>query len=334
MKKIFFSTFFSLILTFSVFAQTNDTPAQKNALKELGELNARVIALFKQNNFDEALKASLSAWNLAEQNNLAKDPRVLPGLANLAEIYLAKKKEAEAIATLQKILDSYASASGNNDPAVVKILERVGTLYFNKKEYGKAEEFFLKALVLREKLNGAASRETAALNFALANIYRFKNDYEKAQRFYLKSIEINDRVLGEKEKDSREDLSAYQCFLYFKAFSENDTKKAMEEIKKFDESRKTPGADNGIIDVGLITGKAKYLAKPSYPMNMVGNDGFMLVRVTIDEKGNVIDAKATCGIKGFVDAVEEAARKSKFSPTILNGQPVKVTGFIVYNFIR
>jgi len=334
MKKIFFSTLISLIFVLSIFAQTNDTPAQKTALKELGELNARVIALFKENNYDEALKVSLSAWNVAEKNNLAKDPRVLPGLSNLAEIYLAKKKETEAIATFQKVIEAYQSNGGDTDLPVVKILERIGTIYFNKKDYDKSEEFFLKALPLREKLNGAASRETGALNYALANVYRAKNNYDKAQQFYLKSIEINDRVLSEKEKESRDDVSAYECFLYFKAFAENNTKKAIDEIKKFDESRKTQDSDDKTINVGLISGKATYLAKPSYPMNMRGNDGFMLVRVTIDEKGNVIAAKATCGIRGFVEAVEEAARKSKFSPTILGGQPVKVTGFIVYNFIR
>lgn len=333
MKKIFFSSLISLFLTLSILAQTNDSPAQKGALAELGKLNAQVIALFKEKKFDEALKISLNAWSVAEKNDLVKDPRVLPGLSNLAEIYLAKKKEGEAVATLQRILEAYESGAGNNDPAVVKTLERIGTIYFNKKDYDKSEEFFLKALPLREKLNGASSRETSALSYALANIYRAKNNYQKAQQFYLKTIEINDRVLSEKEKESREDLSAYECLLYFKAFSENDTSKAVEEIKKYEESRKTPGADDGTINIGLINGKAKYLAKPSYPMNMRGNSGFMLVRVTIDEKGNVISAKATCGIRGFVEAVEDAARKSKFSPTILNGQPVKVTGMIVYNFI-
>ena len=334
MKKIFLCSLISLIFTLSVFAQTNDSPAQKAALTELGELNVRVIALFKEGNFDEALKVSLNAWSLAEKNNLAKDPRVLPGLANLAEIYLSKKKETEAIATLQKILEAYGSSSGNNDPAVVKTLERLGTIYFIKKDYGKSEESFLRALTLREKLNGAVSRETAALTVALANIYRARSNYEKAQKFYLRAIEINDQTLSEKEKESREDISNYECFVYHKAFAENDTSQAVVEMKRFNESRKRPNPGSAPIESGIVNGRATNLVMPSYPMNMRGNEGFVMVRVTIDEKGNVIDAKATCGILGFVESVEQAARKSKFSPTVLSGQPVKVTGMIIYNFRR
>jgi protein TonB len=58
-----------------------------------------------------------------------------------------------------------------------------------------------------------------------------------------------------------------------------------------------------------------------------------LVQVTIDEQGKVISAKANCGIIEFVEVSEDAARRSKFSPTLINGQPVKVTGVIVYNFV-
>lgn len=334
MKKIFFSTVFSLIFVLSIFAQTNDSPAQKAALKELGELNARVVALYQEKNYDEALKVSLSAWSVAEKNDLAKDPRVLQGLSNLAEIYLAKKKESDAIATLQKILEAYESNTVKSELPIVKTLERIGTLYFNKKDYGKSEEVFLKTLPLREKLNGAASRETAAVTAVLANIYRAKGNYEKAQEFYLREIEINDRVLSKKEKEAREDLSNYECFLYHKTFAKGDAGKASVEIKKFNESRKVPNTGDNPIEGGIVTGKATNLVKPAYPLNMRGYEGFMLVRVTIDEQGNVIEAKATCGILGFVEAVEEAARKSKFSPTLLSGKPVKVTGIIVYNFKR
>ena len=31
-------------------------------------------------------------------------------------------------------------------------------------------------------------------------------------------------------------------------------------------------------------------------------------------------------------AAEEAARRAKFSPTLLSGQPVKVTGVVTVNF--
>ena len=334
MKKMFLIPFACLLLALSIAAQTGDTPEQKNALAEIGTLNGQVIALFKQKNYDEALKVALNVWSLAEKNGLAKDVRVLPSLTNLGEIYLAKGRETEAVATFQKIFDAYEARSAATGLPAVRLTERLATVYFVKKDYGRAEDFFLKALAAREKLNGPVSKEAANLNNALADTYRLKNNYQKADEFYVKAIEINDKILSEDEKKNREDVSNYECFLYHKALSENRVKDIYKEITAFKAARKTPGSSEKFVESGIVNGKATNLVKPAYPMNMRGNSGFVMVRVTIDEQGKVISAKATCGILGFVEAVEEAARKSKFSPTLISGQPVKVTGVIVYNFIR
>jgi TonB family protein len=104
---------------------------------------------------------------------------------------------------------------------------------------------------------------------------------------------------------------------------------------------------------GVLNGKAISLPKPPYPEEAKkdGAGGPVSVTVTIDEEGNVIEAKAAAEYKvaGTVnengepemkpihpalrEAAETAAGAAKFSPTKLNGQPVKVTGTIVYNFL-
>jgi protein TonB len=55
--------------------------------------------------------------------------------------------------------------------------------------------------------------------------------------------------------------------------------------------------------------------------------------VKIDERGNVVSASAVSGHPLLRQAAEQAARSSKFTPTTLSGQPVSVTGVIVYNFV-
>lgn len=89
------------------------------------------------------------------------------------------------------------------------------------------------------------------------------------------------------------------------------------------------------ISVGVINGKALNLAKPAYPSaaRAVGAQGAVNVQVTIDEEGNVISASAVSGHPLLQAAAVEAARQSKFAPTLLSGQAVKVTGVIVYNFV-
>ena len=52
----------------------------------------------------------------------------------------------------------------------------------------------------------------------------------------------------------------------------------------------------------------------------------------IDELGRVVSVKALDGHPLLRQSAENAARASKFTSTLLNGLPVKVSGVIVYNF--
>jgi protein TonB len=89
------------------------------------------------------------------------------------------------------------------------------------------------------------------------------------------------------------------------------------------------------ISGGVVNGKATNLVKPPYPAaaRAVRASGAVNVQVTIDESGNVISASAVSGHPLLRAAAVQAARSSKFSPTMLSGQAVKVTGVIVYNFV-
>ena len=89
------------------------------------------------------------------------------------------------------------------------------------------------------------------------------------------------------------------------------------------------------ISGGVVNGKATNLVKPPYPAaaKAVRAAGAVNVQVTIDETGNVISASAVSGHPLLRAAAVQAARSSKFSPTMLSGQAVKVTGVIVYNFV-
>jgi TonB family protein len=88
------------------------------------------------------------------------------------------------------------------------------------------------------------------------------------------------------------------------------------------------------ISGGVLNGKATSLPKPSFPAaRAVNASGAVNVQVTIDENGDVISASAVSGHPLLRQVSEQAARASKFSPTKLEGQPVKITGVIVYNFV-
>jgi protein TonB len=89
------------------------------------------------------------------------------------------------------------------------------------------------------------------------------------------------------------------------------------------------------ISGGVLNGKATNLPKPPYPpaARAVRASGAVSVQVTIDESGRVISASASSGHPLLRAAAVQAARGARFSPTMLSGQAVKVTGIITYNFV-
>ena len=89
------------------------------------------------------------------------------------------------------------------------------------------------------------------------------------------------------------------------------------------------------ISGGVLNGKATSLPKPPYPpaARAVRASGSVAVQVLVDENGSVISASAVSGHPLLRAAAVSAARAARFNPTILSGQPVKVSGVITYNFV-
>lgn len=88
------------------------------------------------------------------------------------------------------------------------------------------------------------------------------------------------------------------------------------------------------ISRGVLNGTATSLPRPIYPevAKRSRTAGVVTVEVIVDEKGKVISASATGGPAMLQQAAIAAANQARFSPTLLSGQPVKVSGVITYNF--
>jgi TonB family protein len=76
------------------------------------------------------------------------------------------------------------------------------------------------------------------------------------------------------------------------------------------------------------------LPKPQYieEAKSAKASGKVEVEVVIDEKGNVVSAKAISGNQLLQESAIDAAKQAKFEPTIVNGKAIKVNGLISYNF--
>lgn len=96
-----------------------------------------------------------------------------------------------------------------------------------------------------------------------------------------------------------------------------------DETKRFFESFRLSETTSAL----AASDKKETEEKPKRPVS-----GTVRVLVTIDEKGNVISAKAVDGPVQLRKAAEESALKWKFKPTVRNGVPVQVEGYLTFNF--
>lgn len=85
----------------------------------------------------------------------------------------------------------------------------------------------------------------------------------------------------------------------------------------------------------MLAGKAIKRVQPPYPAiaRQVQVSGMVQVQVMISEDGRVEDADVLSGHPLLREAARQAARQWVFSPTVLNGKPVRVTGVITFNFM-
>ena len=92
--------------------------------------------------------------------------------------------------------------------------------------------------------------------------------------------------------------------------------------------------DANTVSTGLLNARATRRVVPVYPQiaRNASAAGIVRVYVTVDERGNVNEIAKSEGPTLLRGAAEDAARRWKFSPTLLAGKPVRLTGYIEFNF--
>ncbi|HEX5706461.1 MAG TPA: cytochrome c oxidase assembly factor Coa1 family protein [Pyrinomonadaceae bacterium] len=90
-----------------------------------------------------------------------------------------------------------------------------------------------------------------------------------------------------------------------------------------------------MVSGGVLNGKAISMPQPPYPAiaKAARASGTVTVQVVVDETGRVTEARPVGGHPLLQQAAAQAARQARFSPTLLSGKPVKVSGVLTYNFV-
>ena len=256
-------------------------------------------------------------------------------------------------------INSNSAVVPNNDGAGSKLLsemqalKQVGSFNQTSVKVVNAKDFFPEAdaAVQSGYSDGSQfvvsttgkfpSNETALENFDIhlkfitkdgATIYsnESKNGVNSAVYKYKDSYFIEVCTQGTCSRNNSRDAKALQSFV--KSYST-----ALDASLKSDSSTPntaTTETETKTISGGIVNDKAVNLVTPTYPAaaKAVRASGTVNVQVTIDTVGNVVSAGATSGHPLLRQSAEQAARASKFKPTVLSGQAVNVTGIITYNF--
>ncbi len=88
------------------------------------------------------------------------------------------------------------------------------------------------------------------------------------------------------------------------------------------------------VSKGVINGLATFKPEPVYPApaRQIRVSGIVNVRILVDEAGKVISAEVMSGHPLLRASALAAARRARFTPTLLSNVPVKVQGVMTYNF--
>jgi periplasmic protein TonB len=84
----------------------------------------------------------------------------------------------------------------------------------------------------------------------------------------------------------------------------------------------------------VLNSKLITAPQPLYPAmaKQTRTQGSVNIQIVVDEQGKVVAAQVMSGNPMLTAAAREAAMRARFTPTTLNGVPVKIQGVITYNF--
>ncbi|MCO6510669.1 MAG: energy transducer TonB [Aridibacter famidurans] len=104
-----------------------------------------------------------------------------------------------------------------------------------------------------------------------------------------------------------------------------------DDVTEKDSSVEEP---SGPLPIGSLIGYATRRVSPIYPRQArtMRLTGVVTVNIIVDEDGSVAEVNDADGPPMLTRAAEDAVRKWKFRPFTRDGQPVKATGFISFNF--
>ncbi len=260
--------------------------------------------------------------------SFASAPPVKPAAPDFA-FYQKRAYENAVKGEYDLAVNDYSEAIKLNPKEVSLFINR-GRAHQNKKNYDLAIADYNTAIELNPK--------EATAYFNRGDSHEKKGNAPQAMSDYQKVLELdanNESAKINLKRLQADQLKAEQAKTEQLKAEQLKAEQAKIEQAKIQEAAAAKPKVPESVELGQLNALAVKLATPVYPptaqtMNIQGK---VTVQISLDEEGKVVSVKAINGHQFLRAAGEDAARRSKFKPTLVGNQAVKATGFIVYNFL-
>ncbi len=207
------------------------------------------------------------------------------------------------------------------NPKEASIYLSRGLVYYNRKFYELAINDYSKVIEIEPK-------ELMAYHYR-GDSYERTGEYQKAADDYKKILELDSDNLTAKAN-----LQRVETEINRNKPKETTVASTNPDSAKTNEESQVEGSSEQTVEVGSLIGMAIRLVQPVYPLNArsLKINGEVMINVMINEEGDPIDIKVVNGHPFLRQACEDAIKKSKFKPIMVNNKPVKAKGFITYKF--
>ncbi|MCL4456874.1 MAG: CHAT domain-containing protein [Nitrospirae bacterium] len=178
-----------LIFSFSAFGQ-------EQSLDEAKRLNRKVVELYKQGKYNEAINYAQQVLAIREKALGSEHPDVATSLSNLAGQYESTGRYAEAEPLYKRELEIREKVFGREHPETAIVLRMLAELYRVTGRYAEAEPLYKRSLEIVEKAFGKDHFSVAASLSKLAMLYYSTGRYAEAEPLYTRALAIQEKTLG------------------------------------------------------------------------------------------------------------------------------------------
>jgi tetratricopeptide (TPR) repeat protein len=140
--------------------------------------------------------ALTEALSIQERMLGPEHPDVAAGLNNLASMYQAQGRYAEAEPLFKRALAIGDKVLGPEHPDNAVRLSNLAMLFRDQKRYAEAEPLAERALAISEKALGPEDPEVATRANNLAVVYRYRGRHDEAEPLFKRALAIGDKALG------------------------------------------------------------------------------------------------------------------------------------------